>query len=318
MIEFQAFARPFRITIRARALSVAIAAALSLVVVSFAAHADQEKLIIAWGGNASEWNQKLHVNSIRMGCSSAPSGCFQAVQQIARQQHVNRVFLAILLTESSVNFAQQYSALSATSPVLYSVGFDDFVSQVERLHTSTVNAASRLDQFTSALKSANPGLHFGVTIYEDELSSPIVTSSVMANVRNRTDFVHLFIHYRQNGPKFPMYVQQAKALFPNAQIIAGAYPVDRIDYLPCSRAAAPCTPEQEISLFEKAFDLQMQLLHDGSVSGVEFYPGYLGDVSSAPMWKNPRSCRPGGMQECISISQKMQQYVAQKMFQSTF
>lgn len=315
IIEFPALARRFRLAILIHAFVLAAA----LVCVSPMLHATDDPMVITWGGNAPGWNQKLHVNAIRMGCSSAPNGCVQAAQQIAQQQHVNRVFLAMLLTQSSVNYAQQYGALSRINPVLYSVGFDDFVSQIERLHSSPADVAALLDQFVSGLKSANPGLHFGVTIYEDELSSPVLTSSEMANVRSRTDFVHLFVHYRQDGPNFQMYAAQAKSVFPNAQIIAGSYPVDRIDYLPCSKNEhRNCTSEEEISLFEKTLDVQLQLLQSRSVSGIEFFPGYFGNIEKASMWQAPRSCRPGRLLECISNSRQMQNYVVGRISELTF
>lgn len=281
---------------------------------SLAARTSGSKMIITWGGNTAAWNKKLHLNAIRIGCSSSPAGCVQAINNIVAEQHVDRVFLAILLKSSTIDYGQQYSGLSVSDPFLYSVGFDDFVSQMERLHTSTADVAAMLNQFVTELKSRNPNLHFGVTVYENELSTPDLTSAVLTNVRNRTDFVHLFIHYREDGPDFANYVRQAKALFPNAQIIAGSYPVDRIDYLPCSRTEhTDCTSGQEISLFKKTFDAQLQLLQNGTVAGIEFYPGDFGDVAKAGMWRDPRSCRAGRLPECIANSQQMHDYVGQEL-----
>jgi hypothetical protein len=287
-----------------------LAIALVAIVSSQAYSAPSKKMIITWGGNAPGWNEKLHVNAIRIGCSSAPAGCAQAAQKIAREQHVKRVFLAILLTPSSVSYAQQYSALSEVYPVLFSVGFDDFIRQVDKLHRPPAEAASLLGQFIDGLKSRNSGLHFGVTVYENELTSPELSSPAMANVRNRVDFVHLFVHYRQNGPDFGMYVQHAKQLFPSAQIIAGSYPVDRIDYLPCSPNEGACTSAQEISLFDKTFDVQLQLLQSGEIAGIEFYPGDFGDIGKAPLWKAPRSCHPDRLSQCIANSEQMERHVA--------
>ncbi|MGH9716750.1 MAG: hypothetical protein ACRD4R_08480 [Candidatus Acidiferrales bacterium] len=276
-------------------------------------------MIITWGGNTPAWNQKLHLNAIRIGCSSAPSSCVQAAQQIANVQHVSRAFLAIRLTPSIGEEGRQYSASSKAAPALYSIGFDDFLSQMERLHTSESHIASMLSAFIEGLKSQNSGLHFGVTVYENELSSPELTSRAMAQVRNQTNFVHLFIHYRVDGPNFATYVRQAKAIFPNAQIIAGSYPVDRIDYLPCSRNQhVACTSSQEISLFKKSFDVQLHLLQDGSVAGIEFYPGDFGNVARSDIWGSPRSCRPGRLPECIANSKQMRKYVGEKLSQFSF
>ncbi|MGH9686177.1 MAG: hypothetical protein ACRD5K_03685 [Candidatus Acidiferrales bacterium] len=278
------------------------------------ARAPESKMIITWGGNTPTWDKKLHLNAIRIGCSSAPAGCVQSINKIAGEQHVGRVFLAILLAPSSINYGRQYSSLSVSDPLLYSVGFDDFVNQMERLHTSATHAAAMLNEFVSGLKSRNLNLHFGVTVYGNELASADLTSPALADVRNRTDFVHLFVHYRENGPDFANYVRQAKALFPNAQIIAGSYAVDRIDYLPCSRKArVPCTGPQEMSLFKKSFDVQLQLLRDGTVQGIEFYPGDFGNTARHRLWSDPRSCRPGRLPECIATSQQMRDYVGQEL-----
>jgi hypothetical protein len=291
-----------------------IALAATCALVCSMAFASQPKLVITWGGNTPAWNKKLHLNAIRIGCSSAPAGCVQAAQKIASQAHVDKVFLAILLTPSSASYAQQYSALSAAKPVLYSVGFDDFVNQIDKLHTSPANTASMISRFINNLKSANPSLHFGVTVYEDELSSPELTAPEMADVLSHTDFVHLFVHYRQDGPDFANSVSTAKKLFPNAQIIAGSYPVDRIHYLPCSRTAhTPCTTEQEISLFDQTFDQQLRLLQDGTVAGIEFYPGDFGEIDQAGLWRDPRSCLPGKLPDCLANSQQMQSYVGKKL-----
>jgi hypothetical protein len=291
---------------------VALAAACALAV--SVAFASQSKLIITWGGNTPAWNKKLHLNAIRIGCSSAPAGCVQAAQKAASQAHVEKVFLATLLTPTNIGYAQQYSALSVPNPVLYSVGFDDFASQLEKLHTSPANTASIVSRFIDNLKSANRNLHFGVTVYENELSSPELTAPEIADVRNRTDFVHLYLHYREDGPGFADYVDAAKKLFPNAEIIAGSYPVDRIHYLPCSRTShTPCTAEQEISLFEQTLDLQLRLLQNGTVAGIEFYPGDFGEINKAGFWQDPRSCLPGKLPECTANSQRMQDYVGEQL-----
>ncbi len=284
----------------------------ALALICSMAYATQPKMIITWGGNTPGWNKKLHLNGIRIGCSSAPAGCVEAAQKIASQQHVDKVFLSVALMPLSPSYAQQYSALSAANPVLYSVGFDDFVNQIDRLRISPSQSASLVRQFINNLKSANSNLHFGVTIYENELARPEITATEMTDVRNQIDFVHLYVHYRENGPRFTSYVRTAKNLFPNAAIIAGSYAIDRIDYLPCSPAAHTlCTASQEISLFEQTFDSQLRLLQDGTIVGIEFYPGNFGNVQSSSMWRDPRSCKPDRLPECIADSKKMRDYVGQ-------
>ena len=54
-------------------------------------------------------------------------------QQLSKSQGVDKVFLAILLDPNKTPaYAVEYSQLSLTRPMLYEVGFDDFVSQCER------------------------------------------------------------------------------------------------------------------------------------------------------------------------------------------
>lgn len=316
LIEFRRFAQRINFPV-ARVIAL-LAGAAMMAPLCPAARA-QSKLIITWGGNTPEWSQKLHVNAIRIGCSDSPPSCVQAAQKIANEQHVDKVFLALLLRSSIANEGGEYSGLSKSAPALYSVGFDDFLSQMEKLHASDQQIAPMLTGFIDGLESKNPNLHFGVTLYEDQLTAPLLTSPAMANVRSRTDFVHLFVHYRLDGPDFASYVNQAKAIFPNAQIIAGSYPVDRIDYLPCERnSRTPCTAFQELSLFKESLDAQLRLLQDGTVAGIEFYPGDFGEVSKSGMWRDPRSCRPGRLPECIAASQEMEKYVAEKFGQSNF
>jgi hypothetical protein len=313
MIELRRFALRFDFAFwRGLALLGSAALAASLCPAAKA----QSKLIITWGGNTPEWNQKLHVNAMRIGCSDTPPSCARAAQKIANGQHVDKVFLALLLKPSIANEGSEYSALSKSTPALYSVGFDDFVAQMRKLHTSDQHIDSILTGFIDGLKSQNPNLHFGVTIYEDQLTAPVLTSPALATVRGRIDFVHLFVHYRLDGPDFASYVSKAKGVFPNAQIIAGSYPVDRIEYLPCApHSRTPCTARQEISLFEKTFDVQRQLLQDGTVAGIEFYPGDFGETEKAGMWKDSRSCLPGGLPECLANSDAMRKYVGDKLGQ---
>jgi len=310
MNEFRRFARRFDFAVAPMVVLLAGAAMMaSLCSVARA----QSKLIITWGGNTPAWNQKLQVNAIRIGCSDSAASCVRAAQKIANEQHVDKVFLALLLRSSIANEGGEYSALSKSAPALYSVGFDDFIRQMGKLHASDQQIAAMLTGFIDGLKSENPDLRFGVTLYEDQLTDPLLLSPVLADVRSRTDFVHLFVHYRIDGPDFASSISNAKGLFPNAQIIAGSYPVDRIDYLPCERnSRTPCTATQEISLFKKTLDLQLHLLQDGTVAGIEFYPGDFGEISQSGLWRDPRSCRPGRLPECIANSQEMEKYVGEE------
>ena len=133
----------------------------------------------------------------------------------------------------------------------------------------------------SGAKATNPNLRFGVTIYEDELENPsqhfLDNAHVPASIKARIDDVHLYLHYRENAPKYPGYVRLATTLFPNAKVIAGSYPYDRIDYIPCGEGSqSKCTASQEVELFDQSLRAQAQLVASGAVTAIEFYPGFFG------------------------------------------
>src|SRR5258708_15226353 len=115
--------------------------------------------------------------------------------------------------------------MSLNAPFLVEVGIDDFVSQYKALFPNSnpsPDPAILLNKIIANLKSANPALKFGATIYEDELTSPYLQDARLPSAtRGQFDYVHLFIHYRDDGPNFDQSVKQAKQVFPNALIIAG-------------------------------------------------------------------------------------------------
>src|SRR5262249_15582560 len=148
-----------------------------------------------------------------------------------------KVFLAVsLATLATGDNAVQYSRLSLANPFLAEVGTDDFVAQYRRFAGSALQPSSVLETAIENLKSQNHNLKFGLTLYEDEMDHPYLQEPrLTARVRDAVDYVHLYVHYRTNGPAYQTFVRQTHALFRNAKIIAGSYAYDRIDYLPCSR-----------------------------------------------------------------------------------
>jgi hypothetical protein len=275
--------------------------------------------IITWGGNTPEWNRALHLTAVRVGCSGSVPSCMNEVNEMVSRQGVGKVFLAIFLhSQRTPSEAAQYSQLSLIHPALYEVGFDDFVSQCEKLSMSLPNLSSLLVQTARNLKSANPNLRLGVTIYEDQLASPrFPLEQLDAQFRQQVDFVHLFPHYRQEERPFSSSVQLAKQLFPSARIIAGVYAYDRRDYFPCARgSAAQCSNQQELALFDQTFREQMALLANGTVSGIEFYPGDFGMIEHWKGWNNPRICRERRKAECIANTKAMRDYVRQFLTKS--
>lgn len=234
------------------------------------------------------WQQRLGIDWTRVSCRvtrrNTPSKCVADVQANPTPG-IQKYFLYLESNSPTLTAdASAYSALTANVPAVESVGFDDFFAYYEpRYDQAGGGAIQTLSVVIDNLKSANPRLKFGITLYENELDpvyNPYIDATHLPpSVKAKVDYVHLFLHYRANGPKFARYVAQAKAYFPNAKIIAGAYAYDRIDYFPCAQgdpAKTPCTQAQEIDDFKQALAIQRQLVLTHEVVGLEIYPGYFG------------------------------------------
>ena len=281
------------------------------------AQAQTSPSVISWYQNTPDFNAVLGVTSIRLGCSSPPDFCMTEMGQIASSQDVQGIHLSIKMDpNTSATYAGQLAQWSLTHPVLYSLGFDDLVGKMDDLQyyqhialpgtvvTDTVNAS----------KAANPNLKFAVSMYEDKLASPLLDdSNLPPSTKARIDYVQLYVHYRENGPNYATYIQQTKAMFPNAKIIAGVYAYDRIDYLPCLPAGVPCTLQQEEDLFQQLFLIQLDDLKQGIVEQIEFSPGYFGLEAQWPSWTEPRRCAAARIPQCVANTIAMRQTVVQDL-----
>jgi hypothetical protein len=127
-------------------------------------------------------------------------------------------------------------------------------------------------------------------------------------LRAQINYVHLFVHYRENAPNYASYVATAKSIFPNAKIIAGAYSYDRLDYLPCAfKGTVHCTWSQEQSLYKELLQSQANLLKQGTIYGLEFFFGYFGDPQDWPTWtSSTRICAPTRLSQCYENTQVLQ------------
>jgi hypothetical protein len=282
--------------------------AMQLCVPRARAQADR---VIVWGVNSNtpEWNRALGVSGARQGCTSSPAGCVHFAKELAHKYHV-KVFLSIGLNSGSPEYALQYSQLSSSAPNLVEVGFDDFILLYRRLESnSSLEATSVVLKTIDNLKAINPNLKFGITLYEDELDSPFIHGSKLPEAtRAKFDYIHLYPHFRQNGPNYSKYIPQVKRLFPNARIIAGAYAYDRRNYLPCAqRGKSSCSVDQELKLFQKTMAIESGLLKDGTVDWIEFYPGNFGHEEQWKSWDNPRICRPGDQETCIHTTKQLRE-----------
>jgi hypothetical protein len=178
-------------------------------------------------------------------------------------------------------YAAEYSRLSVSAPYLIELSIDDFVSQYRALFGS-IQPDAVVAEVIANTKSVNHNLKFGATIYKDDLTSPYLQNADLpAAVCAQFDYVHLFIHYREDGANYPAYVQKAKQLFPHARIVAGSYAYDRRAFLPCAPKGQPCTAP-DIELFKQSLTIQAQEMKHGIVGHIEFYPGYFGTEETWP------------------------------------
>lgn len=299
-----------------RSVILVTAAGGLLLVMTLAMGAQTANRVITWGGNTPDWNRALHLGGLRLGCSDPPMGCVNYAQQLSKSQGVDKVFLAILLDANKTpGYAGEFSRLSLTHPFLQEVGFDDFVSQCEHQNLGLPALSAMLGNVERNLKSANPNLHLGITLYEDELSSPrFPLKNLDEEFRKGVDYIHLYPHYRNEAQKFSASVQLARDIFPNAKIIPGIYAYDRRDYLPCAKgSSAPCSNQEELGLFAQSLKERLAMHSDAGGGWIEFYPGNFGLEDQWDKWKEPRFCRPGRIAECISNTKAMHEIVRQAL-----
>lgn len=297
-----------------RAISTALGAVLLILTAAWSGPVSSN--VITWGENTPEWNRALHLGALRLGCSDPPAGCADYAEKTAKAQGVNKVFLAILLKpDQTPAYVREYSQLSLNHAALYEVGFDDFVGQCERQKLPQAAISALLDDLAAGLKAVNPKLQFGITVYEDELtSSRFRLDALDERFRNSVDFVHLYPHYRSEAQSFSTSVQRARQIFPSAKIIAGIYAYDRRDYLPCASGnPAPCSNQEEVALFEQSFKERLGMLGTSGVEWIEFYPGGFGTEAHWQQWQQPRACHPERVDECAANTKAMRDVVRQTL-----
>lgn len=295
----------------ARTLSIV---ALGMLVAAVASASGQTREIVVYGQNAPSWNQQMGVTATRGTCNLSPEACMKTVETLLQQQHTSHFYLNLIADpETVLNYASQYSNASIAEPRLYEITLDDFPDHFNAwCRTPGVKAGALLSEVIKRTKSRNPRLRFGVTIYEDQISGLLANPAFTLELRSRIDTVHLFVHYRANGPRFETYVRRIKQDFPNASVIAGSYPYDRIDYRTCAPAShAHCSTAQELELFKQTLNIQVRMLQLGVVSGIEFYPGFFGWEENYGGWADPNQCLSRRKQDCIDNTKAMHQAVLQ-------
>ena len=163
-----------------------------------------------------------------------------------------------------------------------------------------------LNEVARNLKSANPNLRLGVTLYEDDLTmSRFPLKNLDEGFRNSVDEVHLYPHYRKEVVSLLTAVQETKQLFPNSKIIPGVYAYDRRDYLPCARgSSAPCTKSEELNLFTQSLKERLAMLGEPDVEWIEFYPEDLASKTTGVCGKKPAPAAPSASRNALAIPER--------------
>lgn len=266
--------------------------------------------IMSWGENVSSWNTSLGITAMREACGIVPTSCEPYLDTLAEISGAKTYYVSFPIDPStSASWAAQYSTLSLSHPMMREIDFDDFVGKLEDEEEAGELTAAEAPAFVSsviaATKSANPKLAFGITLYEDMFNHASLYA-FPASVLAQISYVHLYVHFREDAPNWASYVTKTKSLFPNATIIAGAYPYDRINYIACAyQTTVPCTAAQEQSLYKELLQSQLASVNAGTVMGVEFYPGYFGDPQTWGGWTT-QACQPARLSTCIANTNVLQ------------
>jgi hypothetical protein len=275
--------------------------------------------VISWAGNTPALTQRLGVGEIRLGCSGVPAQCLGSIDQIVKKQRIGHFTLAISPDPDTLaDYARQFSEIANRDSRLAGIGIDDFVSVLTRWQKAGIDAGKTATLLRAALdgaKSANGRLQFGITLYADQLGSALLTEPTLPrDLRAAINRVSLYARYRLNGPSYADYLRDARAAFPNAELILGVYPYDRIDYLPCGqKSSTRCSADDELSLFRDTLKVQLSLIAAGQAAGLELYPGTFGTEDTWSGWANPKACAPKRLQQCIALTKSMHDEVLRQL-----
>jgi hypothetical protein len=291
--------------------SLVCSLALSSLLLVPSAHA-QKPNVISWGENMSSWTSALGVNEMRGGCDIAPADCEPYLENLgAEQSSTGYYYVSFTMNPSNgVSYAEDWSKLSLTYKHMLEVDYDDFIGNLEDLQAAGKLSSPNtfVADVIAATKTYNPNLAFGITLYEDSLTHAMTTTTLTASTRAKIQYVHFYLHYRENASKWSSYLPTVKSLFPNAKIIAGAYPYDRIDFLPCAQGSSTkCTAAQEQSYFKEALENQVASFKAGQVSSIEFYFGYFGMPQDWAGWSvSDKICSPSRLSTCYANTSALQ------------
>lgn len=157
--------------------------------------------ITTWAHNTDAWNRKLHVSVYRFGCSTAAE-CLEYGEEVLRRQNIREIVASMPMKNPGLmaDDAREYSQLSLTNPFLIEVSFDDFVDRYQGLFSSgETGSSSIVETVLQNVKSANPNLKFGITLYEDELGSSFSPPSTTAAGGGRRNEHSASVHSLPHG-----------------------------------------------------------------------------------------------------------------------
>jgi hypothetical protein len=295
-------------------ISVVLLFLLILTIVSSSNTSTDNKQILVWGFNNTDLSRNsTGLNALRLGNSGSVEG-FKRDYDANKTEidKYNSVYVAFgqnrtFIEERALKYSNLSSNLSYSK--IIEIGIDDFLSWWENDSMGGLNQ-TLLNNIINNTKAINQNLSFGITLYEDHLNRTNIVN-LPQEIRNRIDVVHLYLHFRRNGPSYETYVNQTKLLFPNAKIIAGSYAYDRIDFIRCYQNPSVinknCTEGEELMLFIESIRIQNQMLNDNQIQGIEFYPGYFG-YESTMAWGTDYKCND--IPRCIRVTEMMRHIAA--------
>jgi len=261
--------------------------------------------VIAWGAQVSA-PFAPYVTGLRGTCYASPAEC------IGRFKPTDRVsYLAISIADAAqpdltLQHASEYADVARIHPRLKEIGIDDFWSFIRRVKVD--NREKYLDQLIDNAKSNNSGLKFGVTIYEDQINDIDTAGKTWftKDIRSKIDRVAFYLHHREGVKSYDRSLERLRALFPNAEIYGGVYHYDRIDYLDCQAGTRrKCSNTDELSLYRRTLEIQLNLLQNKKIAGLEFYPGFIGNEARWKPWQQKRICDENRKDQCIRNSEEM-------------
>ena len=252
--------------------------------------------IITYGlGNTQEWKDSLQITGLRMGSSYDVKETIKNARIFVKDHNLKKVFIATY-TPINETGTLYFSNESLYFQELEEVGIDDFVSAwyYEWKWNQTL-----LNNFINNLKYYNPNLKFGITLYEDQVDLHDLSEDILPKlIKERIDYVHLFIHYRKNSQNYEKYFNKIKSMFPNAKIITGSYAYDRIDYISCDQSLSyNCSLEEELYFFNISIAIQSYLFKKSETDSIEFVPAYFGNEENMPYFDDSLACKPERKQE---------------------